>query len=103
MEIDIVDVLTKHYKGLEYSLKGNPANESEFNAKLTIHKTNGVEIPTWAKVQSYLTEMKTAYANNKYQRDRKPLYGTWEEQLDMMYHGTWKDHVAKVKTDIPKG
>ena len=34
---------------------------------------------------------------------RKPLYGTWEEQLDMMYHGTWKDHIAKVKSDIPKG
>ena len=41
--------------------------------------------------------------NTQYKRDRKPLYGTWEEQLDMMYHGTWKDHVAKVKADIPKG
>jgi len=41
--------------------------------------------------------------STQYQRDRKPLYGTWEEQLDMMYHGTWKDHVAKVKADIPKG
>ncbi len=103
MEIEIGDVIQEHYKGLECKLKGNPTNEAEFNANLTIYKTNGVEIPTWAKVQSYLTEMKTAYANNKYQRDRKPLYGTWEEQLDMMYHGTWKDHVAKVKTDIPKG
>ena len=103
MEIEIGDVIQEHYKGLECKLKGNPTNEAEFNANLTIYKTNGVEIPTWSKVQSYLTEMKTAYANNKYQRDRKPLYGTWEEQLDMMYHGTWKDHVAKVKTDIPKG
>ena len=34
---------------------------------------------------------------------RKPLYGTWEEQLDMMYHGTWENHIAKVKPDIPKG
>ena len=103
MEIEIGDVIQEHYKGLECKFKGNPTDEAEFNANLTIYKTNGVEIPTWAKVQSYLTEMKTAYANNKYQRDRKPLYGTWEEQLDMMYHGTWKDHVAKVKTDIPKG
>ena len=103
MEIEIGDVIQEHYKGLECKLKGNPTNEAEFNANLTIYKTNGVEIPSWAIVQSYLTEMKTAYANNKYQRDRKPLYGTWEEQLDMMYHGTWKDHVAKVKTDIPKG
>ena len=38
-----------------------------------------------------------------YADKRRPLYGTWEEQLDMMYHGTWKDHVAKVKSDIPKG
>jgi len=42
------------------------------------------------------------YERVKYQRDRKPLYGTWEQQLDMMYHGTWKDHVAKIKRDIPK-
>jgi len=47
-------------------------------------------------------ELQTEYDNKKYQRDRKPLYGTWEEQLDMMYHGTWKDHVDKIKSDIPK-
>jgi len=44
----------------------------------------------------------TEQVKTQYQRDRKSLYGTWEEQLDMMYHGTWKDHVAKVKSDIPK-
>ena len=38
-----------------------------------------------------------------YADKRKPLYGTWEEQLDMMYHGTWEKHVSKVKKDIPKG
>ena len=48
-------------------------------------------------------EMQTEYDNKKYQRDRIPMYGTWEEQLDMMYHGTWKDHVDKIKSDIPKG
>ena len=103
MKLEIIDVLQKYYQGLEYRMKGNPANEAEFKANFIVDKTNGVETPTWAKVQSYLTEMKTAYASNKYQRDRKPLYGTWEEQLDMMYHGTWKNHVAKVKADIPKG
>ena len=41
-------------------------------------------------------------ADKTYADKRRPLYGTWEEQLDMMYHGTWKDHVAKVKQDIPK-
>ncbi len=47
-------------------------------------------------------EMQTEYDNKKYQRDRKPLYGTWEERLDMMYHGTWKAHVDKIKSNIPK-
>ena len=47
-------------------------------------------------------EMQTEYDNKKYQRDRKPMYGTWEEQLDMMYQGTGKDHVDKIKSDIPK-
>ena len=56
-----------------------------------------------AKVATELAKLQTEYDQNKYQRDRKPLYGTWEEQLDMMYHGTWKDHIAKVKADIPKG
>ena len=42
-------------------------------------------------------------ADKTYADKRRPIYGTWEEQLDMMYHGTWKDHVAKVKADIPKG
>ena len=54
------------------------------------------------KIATEMTKLQTEYDNKKYQRDRKPLYGTWEEQLDMMYHGTWKDHVDKIKSDIPK-
>jgi len=33
---------------------------------------------------------------------RIAAYGSWREQLDMMYHGTWKDHVASVKAANPK-
>ena len=38
---------------------------------------------------------------------RRRAYGDWNSQLDMQYHDnvdgttTWKDHVAKVKTDNP--
>jgi len=55
------------------------------------------------KVATELAKLQTAWNSKDYARKRRPLYGTWEEQLDMMYHGTWKDHVAKVKADIPKG
>ncbi len=58
--------------------------------------------PSASEVQTAQDAYDAEYKTNKYQRDRKPLYGTWEEQLDMMYHGTWKDHVDKIKSDIPK-
>jgi len=54
------------------------------------------------KIATEMTRLNTEWNNNKYQRDREPLYGTWKEQLDMMYHGTWKAHVDKIKSDIPK-
>ena len=77
--IDISSVLQKHYMGLEYSLSGDPVNEAEFNANFIVHKTNGIETPTWDKLQNYLTEMKTEYANNKYARERKLEYPSIEE------------------------
>jgi len=33
---------------------------------------------------------------------RTEAYGSWQEQLDMMYHETWKDHVKSVKDANPK-
>jgi hypothetical protein len=54
-------------------------------------------------------ELKTAYDNNKYQRDRQLAYlkdvGSWEEQLDMIYHDidNWKAEIKKVKDKYPKG
>ena len=37
-----------------------------------------------------------------WQDNRIAAYGSWGEQLDMMYHGTWEDHVASVKAANPK-
>ncbi len=43
-----------------------------------------------------------------YQEKRIKAYGSINDQLDMQYHDlvndttVWKDHVAKVKKDIPK-
>ena len=58
--------------------------------------------PSAEEIKTAMDAWKIEHDKNKYQRDRKPLYGTWEEQLDMMYHGTWKAHVDKIKSDIPK-
>ena len=47
-------------------------------------------------------------AKEKYKTDRLRQYPPWWEQFYMMYHDkingttTWKDAIAKVKSDIPK-
>ena len=54
------------------------------------------------------SEIDTAYAAVKYQRDRAKEYPSIEDQLDMQYWDkkngttTWVDAVAKVKSDNPK-
>ena len=56
-----------------------------------------------------ITDAKTIYDNNKYQRDREAEYlstlGNWQDQLDMIYHDidAWKAKIKKIKYDNPKG
>ena len=64
------------------------------------------DIISKADILAKKTELQTAYDNNEYQRDR--VYPSIGEQLDMQYKDllngttTWKDAVAKVKSDNPK-
>lgn len=45
---------------------------------------------------------------NDYKIKRAEQYASWQEQMDMQYWDsvngttTWRDHVAKVKSDNPK-
>jgi len=54
-----------------------------------------------ADIKSKLTEI-------AYIKKRAKEYPTWQEQMDMQYHDTvngtttWKDAIAKVKSDNPK-
>ena len=59
------------------------------------------EIPK-ADIIAKMAELKADYDAKEYQRNRKPEYGSWEDQLDMMYHGTWESHVQAVKDKHPK-
>ena len=60
------------------------------------------------KIFEEIKQMKSDHENKKYQRDRVEQYPSIEEQLDMQYHDlvngttTWKDAIAKVKTENPK-
>ena len=82
---------------------GNDINTCQINW------LNGTAEISKADIQTKITELETAYDNNEYQRNRASQYPELKEQLDMQYKDllnnttTWKDAVAKVKSDNPKG
>ena len=61
-----------------------------------------------ADIEAKMIEVQAEYDAEQYQRDRAEEYPTWQEQMDMQYKDllngttTWKDAVAKVKSDNPK-
>ena len=66
----------------------------------------GTAVISKADIQAKQAELQTAYDAKQYQRDR--VYPSIGDQLDMQYKDllngttTWKDAVAKVKSDNPK-
>ena len=84
------------------------------NAKVTIQGNDFDQI-TWhdgttpiskADIEAKMVEVQADYDAKQYQRDR--VYPSIGDQLDMQYKDllngttTWKDAVAKVKSDNPK-
>ena len=80
--------------------------------KIIWHDSNPTNI-TNDQILAKQTELKTAYDNNKYQRDRAVAYKELKEQLDLLYHdmtadkgdktGEWYKHIKAVKDANPKG
>ena len=111
-----------------FVLRGEPTNEAEFLEAfrpITGADSNGSAIENadastwtinWANVVAKKAELEKEFTDNEYQRKRSGIDGTTDtvyasiaEQLDMQYwdkvNGTtnWEDHIAKVKSDNPKG
>jgi hypothetical protein len=83
----------------EVTVSGNDIN--------TIQWHNGTTPIPKADIEAKMVEVQADYDAKQYQRDR--VYPSIGEQLDMQYWDsvngttTWKDAVAKVKSDNPKG
>ena len=60
--------------------------------------------PTDEQLATYETVANTAEANASVDNTRKQAYGSWQDQLDEIYHDidAWKARIAKVKADNPK-
>jgi len=68
-------------------------------------KDNGDTKPSDSAIDAKLAELKTAYDNNKYQRDRAAEYPSIVDQLDDIYHNgidAWKATIKKTKDKYPK-
>jgi len=56
-------------------------------------------------IKAKMAELKTAYDNNKYQRDRAAEYPSIVDQLDKIYHDgidEWKKVIKVTKDKYPK-
>jgi hypothetical protein len=61
--------------------------------------------PTDEQLASYETAANTAEANAQVDATRKQDYGSWNEQLDEIYHNidAWKTRIQSIKDNNPKG
>jgi len=60
--------------------------------------------PTDAQLASYETAANTAEANAEVDATRRSQYGSWNEQLDEIYHNidAWKTRIQSIKDNNPK-
>jgi hypothetical protein len=64
--------------------------------------------PSLESLKAEQTRLQTLYDSLQYQRSRATAFPSIADQMDMQYHDqldgttTWKDAIAKVKSDNPK-
>ena len=96
----IIEAILKINPNAVLNVKGNDINTCE------IEWLEGTTPISKADIEAKMVEVQADYDAKQYQRDR--VYPSIGEQLDMQYWDkvngttTWKDAVAKVKSDNPK-
>ena len=96
----ILKAILKINANAKVGIRGNDIDTCE------IEWHNGTTPISKADIEAKMVEVQADYDAKQYQRDR--VYPSIGEQLDMQYWDllngttTWKDTVAKVKSDNPK-
>ena len=97
--MNIIKAILKINPNAEVVVRGDDINTCK------IEWIVGTPIPK-ADIEAKMVEVQADYDAKQYQRDR--VYPSIGDQLDMQYKDllngttTWKDAVAKVKSDNPK-
>ena len=95
---------SKTWDDTKVSLQNNSDGNKDFIASWSYD----IAKPTAEQLASYETAGNTAEALQTVLNNRATAYPTWKEQMDMQYKDllngttTWKDAIAKVKSDNPK-
>ena len=98
--MNIIKAIKKINPNAEVVIRGDDINTCE------IEWHNGTTPISKADIEAKMVEVQAEYDAKQYQRDR--VYPSIGDQLDMQYKDllngttTWKDAVAKVKSDNPK-
>ena len=98
MNDTVIQAILKINPTAEVSVSGNDINQIAWE--------NGTTPISKADIEAKIIELQADYDAKQYQRDR--VYPSIGDQLDMQYKDllngttTWKDAVAKVKSDNPK-
>ena len=95
MKIDIINSILAIKSNAQVSVSGDDVNRIEWHDG---NPTNITNQQILAK-QSELQALEDVYVN------RRKEYGTWESQLDEIYHDgidSWKTRIASIKTKYPK-
>ena len=64
----------------------------------------GLEKPTDEQLNAFEAEATTLESNNQVDSTRRKEYGSWNDQLDEIYHDidAWKARLQTIKTNNPK-
>ena len=103
-------------KIIEYCKANGVSNVDMFNDVLLQDDSNGqgayikewnvsgLAQPTDEQLASYETAANTAESNAQVDATRRQAYGSWNDQLDEIYHDidAWKTRIAGVKSNNPK-
>jgi hypothetical protein len=95
MKIDICTAILKIKSNAQVSCSGEDINT------LVWHDNN----PTNITNQQILAKQSELQALEDVYENRRKDYGTWESQLDEIYHDgidSWKTRIASVKSKYPK-
>jgi hypothetical protein len=82
--------------------------DDDGNGTVKITCNNGQTPPSEAEIDAEVIRLQAEYDAQEYARNRASAFPSIGDQLDMQYHDqldgttTWKDAIAKVKSDNPK-